>query len=168
MIIPNTIFGAPSGDILGGAGAITSLAGGIIGGIGALQAGNAQAQGYLNNMAVAGEQAAQELFQFNRQRQAQQYQENRLIGRQRALYGAGGVSAGGGSPLDVMGDTANQIKLQALNLAYAKRFAQTGAAEQGNADIQAAQAAKEAASTNFFGDIIGGIGSAAKLALAAL
>lgn len=160
--------GIPYGDIEKGIGDAAGLAGNIISGIGALQAGKAQAQGYMNNMAVAGDRAAQEMFQYNRQRLAEGYAENKLIGKQRAAYGAAGVGAsGGGTPLDVMGDTENQIKLQALNLAYAKRFVQAGAAATGAADVQAADAAKKAGDMGFLGDLIGGIGNAAKLAMVA-
>lgn len=165
MILPSTIYGAPTGDVAAGIGAATDVAGGIIGAIGAQQAGAAQARGYMNNMQIVGDQTAQELYQFGRTRVAQLYNQNRVLGTQRARYGAAGVEAGAGSPLDVMGDTANQIKVQALNLAYAQKFAQASAAQQGQADLEAAQAAHSAGQTGFFGQLINGIGSAAKLLL---
>lgn len=162
-LIPNTIFGQPSGDVLSGVGAVGGLAGGYLAGLGAEAAAKAQAQGYDANAALVGNQVAGEMFQFGRQRLAQNYRANAITGRQQALYGAGGVTGGGGSPLDVMSDTNNQIKLEAMNLAYAKRFAQRTAAAEGQEDYTAADAARKAGGASMIADLLGGIGNAAKL-----
>lgn len=147
-------------DLLAGAGAVTALGGGVLGAIGAQQAGSATAQGLLENAAVQGTNAAEARYSATTQTAALGYLTNRLLGKQRADYGAAGVSPTSGSPLDVVADTREQARQQALNLWYAGNFAATSAGEQAQFDTQEAKAAKQAASTSATSSILGGVGSA--------
>jgi hypothetical protein len=166
-----------SGDIVGGIGAAGALGGGVLGGIGGIigaggaqQAGAAQAAAYTANAGVAGTTAANTRLSLSRAQQESDYLANRTIGRQRAGYAAGGINVDSGSPLDVMGDTENQIKFEAMNRFYAGEEAAKTASDQAAFDTTAAAAAKKAADTNSTSSLIGGgasllsgIGSAVKI-----
>lgn len=151
-------------DALGGASGLMSLAGGILGAQGAQQAGAAQAQAYGMNAAAAGTTAANARLSAARQTQQLTYRRNELIGSQRAGYAAGGVSPDGGTPLDVLGDSEDQVRQQALNLFYGGDMAGRSAGDQVAGDLMAAKAAREAADTSSTASILGGIGGLAKAA----
>lgn len=182
--MPDALFTIP-GIALAGGGAAAELGGGIIGAIGAENAGSAAAAGYLAegkaqadaytaNANIQGANAAQARFATERQTQDLQYNANRLLGRQQALYGAAGVT-GAGNPFDVMEDTEAQVHREALNLFYTGDAAATQAGNQYNFDIQAASAAVAAANarakaaratadTNATSSILSGIGNAVSMA----
>lgn len=156
------------GDIAGGLGAATSIAGGIIGAIGAWDAAAAQSKAYLQNARTQGENAGQARYTARRNQLYADYQQNRLIGQQRADYGAAGVAPGSGTPLDIMADTENQAKFEAYNRWYAGEQQAKSAGRQAGYDAENAKAAREAGDTAATGSIIGGIGNALKLATAFL
>jgi hypothetical protein len=158
---PNAPGGGGGGSTISPLGtAGLDIAGGILGAIGAQQAGAASAAGYQANALSAGTTAANTNLSLNRQGQQQQYNENKLIGRQRVGYAAGGLNPASGSPLDVMGDTENQYKVEAMNRFYQGEEAGTQANQQATYDTQEAQAARSAADTLSISDILGGIGGA--------
>jgi hypothetical protein len=166
-----SINGAELAGGIGLAGGLAGGVGGIVSAGGAQQAGAAQAAAYLANAGVAGTTAANTRLSLSRTQQESDYLANRTIGRQRAGYAAGGVNVDSGSPLDVMGDTENQIKFEAMNRFYAGEEAAKTASDQAAFDTKAAAAAKKAADTNSTSALIGGgasllsgIGSLVKIA----
>ena len=99
-------------------GAGADVLGGVVGAIGAEQAGagtaaadRAAAQGYQDNALSAGTTAANTRTSLARSQVSADYDLNKTLGRQGALYGAAGIGPGG-SPLDVMGDTEAQIQVR--------------------------------------------------------
>jgi hypothetical protein len=150
--------GVGYGSYLGYAGAAASMLGGILGASGAQQAAAAQAKGYRENAAVQGQNAAQARFATIVQQQHADYLANRTFGAQRAAEGAAGVNPNTGSPLDVMADTADQVKFEALSRWYSGQYAAERAGTQYDYDIQAARAAKQAGDTSAIGSLVNGIG----------
>lgn len=176
----------------GVAGAGIDVLGGILAAQGAKQVGQGQALAYQGQAAADRAQATADLTNAGTQvtnsvqaRTATQqnllqqgYDEQRIYGAQKAGYAAAGIDpAMGGSPLDVLADTQQQVKQQALNTWYAGEvtagndIAQAGydtqeaaAANQAaqTAD-QAARTARQTASTSETTSILGGIGSAVGL-----
>jgi hypothetical protein len=169
MIDFGQIFGGNFGgiggsDIAGAGAAAAAIGGGFLAASGAQTAAAGQARAYTENALTAGENAAQTRFILNRQDQQQGYEINRIVGQQRARYGAAGVLADTGTPGDVLADTEEEARQAAMNRFYAGDYAARSANEQASYDAEAARAAKRAGRTNATADIIGGIGSAAKLA----
>lgn len=150
--------GGGQSPVAGYGGAVFSVAGGILGAIGAQQAGDAQAAAYQANAGVAGTTAANARLSLNRAQQQSDYLANRLVGRQRAGYAAGGVGAASGSPLDVLGDTEEQIKVEAMNRFYAGEAAAKTASDQASFDATAARRAHQAADIGSFSAILSGVG----------
>lgn len=153
-----------SGDIAGGLGVAGALAGGILGAMGAHEAARGQQAAYLANAGAAATTAVNTRVSLGRSQQEADYLANRLIGRQRAAYAAGGVDPGSGSPLDVMGDTENQIKFEAMNRFYTGEMAAKTASDQVTFDTEAGRRAARAGSAGATASILSGIGSAFNIA----
>lgn len=165
-----------TGDLLGGVGALSALGGGITQALGAAQtargqraAYRAQAQGYRQEAEIAGDTAGQAWYATSQLQQRDRYLANQLVGKQQAAFGAAGV-APTGSVTDVAGDTEGLIQQEARNRFYAGRTAAHTAGLQYGYDQQAAAAADEAAkkvdaTSGILGGILGGVGSAAKIAM---
>ena len=162
------------GDALKLGSAATALGGGVVGAVGAGQAAagqaasyRARAKAYRQDALEQGYGAAQTWFALGRQQQRADYGRNRMLGAQRAAYGAAGLDPGGGSPLDVMADTEQQYRFDALDryssgLAAARRAGRQSEfdLDAAKAEDEAARAAAKAGRTSGFGSILGGLGSA--------
>lgn len=164
------------GDLLGGFGALSALGGGITQALGAAKTAEGQrasyratAQGYRQQAEIAGDTAGQAWYATSQLQQRDAYTANQLIGKQRAAFGAAGV-APTGSVTDVAADTESLIQQEARNRFYAGRTAAHTAGLQYGFDQQAAAAADAAAekvdaTPGILGGILGGVGSAAKIAM---
>lgn len=166
--------GGGMGDLLGWGGAAAGVGGGILGAIGAEQAASgtaaadlARAQGYAFDAASQGTTAGNIWSATARENTQANYEANRVLGAQRAAYGAAGVNPNSGTPLDLLADTEAEIKREAMNRFYTGEARATAAGQQYTADQMAAQAARQAASearsagtTGAFSAILGGVGSA--------
>lgn len=100
---------------------LSSLFGGAssaVGAAGAIQQGNANAQAADYNAAVARQNSDIAMQQGVAASEAQKRDAERKIGSMIANYGASGVSAGSGSPLDVLADSAAMSTLDNLTVKY--------------------------------------------------
>lgn len=86
-----------------------------------------------NNATIAGWQAEDATKRGQVAEQRQRLATSRLAGAQRAAFGSSGVELTSGSPLDVLGDTAQLGELDALTIrSNAEREAYGFRAQQGN------------------------------------
>lgn len=174
FVIPNSSYsgGTGFGSALGYAGAGSALLGGIVGAIGANNAAQGQSDAYLGqargfnqNAEAVGDTAGNIWSAWGRQNSLATYNANQLVGKQRAGYAAGNVGPSG-SPLDVLADTENQVRTEAMNRFYTSTERGHAAGMQYGLDQENAQAATDAASrarssadTGIFSSILQGIGS---------
>lgn len=149
---------------LGGLGAAGSLAGGILGGIGAENAGAAQAQADQQNALMAGIQSANDWETLLRQNQQTTWNENATLGAQKAEYGAAGVNPLAGTPQAVAGSTEAAGNFQRATRLLTGAALGSQANQQVQADQAAARAARQAGNTGMFSAVLGGVGGALKLA----
>lgn len=133
----------------------TTLAGGIISGIGAQQQAQAQANAANYNAAVARNAAvfAQQRGEVNAE--ANDRRTAAMIGRQRAVYAAGNLDVNTGSPLDIQADTAQIGRLNSLTIR--NNAAREGYGYEANANLDTAAASnyETAGSTALMGSLIG-------------
>lgn len=115
------------GDIMAGIGAATAVAG-------AIGQGQAAAKTARYNAAVAENEATaarnMAAFEENRHRRA----TARLLSSQRAAFGASGVESGSGTPLAVLGESAEQAELDALAIRRAGTVQEAKLRSQAAAD----------------------------------
>lgn len=122
----------------------STVASGVMAAGGAIKQGQAQkaqanyqSQVEKNNATIAGWQAEDATKRGAIAEQRQRLQVARLAGTQRAAYGSSGVELSSGSPLDVLGDTAQLGELDALTIrSNAEREAYGFRAQQSNLTAQ--------------------------------
>jgi hypothetical protein len=151
MSIPSTLSLVGSG---------LGLVGGIVGARGAQQTGRATVAAAGFNRDIGLINARQARAAAGAGVEQIRYGGARLMGAQRAGYGAAGVDLSSGSPLDVYGDTASQIKLAELVRFYEGEVAATEAENKANIAAMSGVAAGQAADTNATASLLGGAGSA--------
>ncbi len=139
-----------------------SLAGGIVGAMGARAAGEGAAQASFFNQEIGKINARQAREAAAAGAERIGYGGARLIGAQKAGYAAAGVDVGSGSPLDVMGDTGSQLKLAELVKLYEGDVAATEAENKANLAAATGAAAQTAAGYSATTSLLGGALGAAK------
>lgn len=137
----------------------TTLAGGVISGIGAERSAQAQANAANYNAAVARNASifAQQQGEVNAE--ASDRRTAAMIGRQRATYAAGGLDVNSGSPLDIQADTAQMGRLNSLTIRNNAARTAYGYEAQGNLDTAEASNYKTAGDTAMLGSLIGTAGA---------
>jgi hypothetical protein len=137
----------------------STVIGGVVSGIGAKQQADAQANAANYNAAVARNAAlfAQQQGEVNAQ--ANDRKTAAMIGRQRAVYAAGGIDVNSGSPLDIQADTADFGRLNSLTIR--NNAARDAYGYQANANLDEASASnyEQAGNTALIGSLIGTAGS---------
>lgn len=133
----------------------TTLAGGIISGIGAQRQDQAQADAANYNAAVARNAAifAQQQGEVNAQ--ANDRRTAAMVGRQRAAYAAGNLDVNSGSPLDIQSDTEQIGRLNSLTIRNNSAREAYGYEANANLDTAAASNYESAGSTALMGSLIG-------------
>lgn len=174
---PSSVAGAG----LSAFGDLTSAAGGFIGSQANAAAARAEASGFTAESQAYSKAAGYAQGNVSLENEAtaiQQYQQQRqlqsVLGQQKAIEGASGLS-GGGSGLYLLRSSMAQGALAkgligvqgAVNAAgYAEQSAAyTGTAQQSAANASAAESAASSASTGGFLDVLGGVAKVASLAL---
>lgn len=137
----------------------TTLAGGIISGIGAQQQAQAQANAANYNAAVARNAAVFAQQQGEVNAQANDRKTAAMIGRQRAVYAAGGLDVNSGSPLDIQSDTAQFGRLNSLTIRNNAARQAYGYEANANLDEASASNYESAGNTALIGSLIGTAGS---------
>jgi hypothetical protein len=133
-----------------------SLAGGAVGAMGALSAGEGSAAAARFNQQIALNNIGQAREAATAGAERIRYGGARMIGAQKAGYAAAGVDVGSGSPLDVMGDTASQLKLAELVKLYEGDVAATEAGNKASIAGATGRAAQTAAGYSAAGSLLGG------------
>ena len=140
MMDPGTL--SLIGTIAMVAGTVTGVTGTIISAVGQSQAADYNAKVARQN-AIYAEQAGQQQRQIAAENERRQrLRTEKLLGAQRAGYGKAGVTMEG-SPLEVMGETATQGELDALNIRYG------GEVGAYNANVQASRYRSQASFYDF-------------------
>lgn len=138
-----------------------SLAGGITGALGARASGRAQSEAADFNTDIGVSNATSALRTADAGVQRLRYAGARLQGAQRAGYGAAGIDIGQGTPADVYGDTAGQLRLAELIKFYE---GDVSAAESMNKAQLATATGKAAATASNYqagASLLSGLGGAA-------
>lgn len=139
------------------ASAVATVASGVVGGISAVQSGNAKAAQYeyqakvaQNNAKIAETNAAQERQSGLEEARLQRIKTLQTIGSQQAGLAAGNVDITSGTALDTIEDTATMGELDALMIEYnaerqAQNYEQTAAnyRNQANLDYMASRNASK-------------------------
>ena len=142
----------------------------VMGGMGAIQQGNAAAASASYNAKVADmnaklseRQARDAVERGSMEEQQQRMKTSQTIGQQRAAMAANGVDLKFGSPLDMLVDTATMGELDALTIrsnTYREErdLRQQGLNQAGQANMFRAEAssAKTAGYMNAMGTVLGG------------
>lgn len=133
----------------------TTLAGGIISGIGAQRQDQAQADAANYNAAVARNAAifAQQQGEVNAQ--ANDRRTAAMVGRQRAAYAAGNLDVNSGSPLDIQSDTEQIGRLNSLTIRNNAARDAYGYQANANLDTAAASNYETAGNSAMLGSLIG-------------
>ena len=146
----------------------------VMGGVGAIQQGNAAAASASYNAKVAdmnaklSERQARDAVERGAiEEQQQRIKTSAILGQQKAAMAANGVDLKFGSPLDALVDTATMGELDALTIranTYREErdIRQQGLNAQGQAGMYRAEAkgAKTAGFMNAFGTVLGGASNA--------
>ena len=93
------------------------------------------------------------------QAQANDRKTAAMIGRQRAVYAAGGLDVNTGSPLDIQADTAQMGRLNSLTIRNNAARQAYGYQASANLDTAEAQNYQQAGDTAMLGSLIGTAGS---------
>lgn len=133
----------------------TTVVGGVFSAIGAKNQADAQANAASYNAAVANNAATFARQQGDIQAQANDRKTAAMIGRQRAVYAAGGLDVNSGSPLDIQADTAQFGRLNSLTIR--NNAARQAYGYQANANLDEASASnyESAGNTAMLGSLIG-------------
>lgn len=142
----------------------------VMGGVGAIQQGNAAAASANYNAKVAdmnaklSERQARDVIERGQMAEQQQrVKTSQLLGQQKAAMAANGVDLGFGSPLDALVDTATMGELDAMTIranTYREErdVRQQGLNSRGQAGMMRAEAkgAKSGGFLDAFGTVLGG------------
>lgn len=102
------------GAVLGAVGAVASLAGTAVSAMGQMQAAKAQARAAEYQAKWDQAQAVDAIERGQVEEQKVRNRNAQVLGRQRAVMAAGNLDLTSGSPLDILGDTAQIGELDAL------------------------------------------------------
>ena len=147
-----------------------------IGGVSAIQQGNAaaassryNAQVATMNAEIADRNARDALERGQREEQQKRLEIANLTGRQRAAAAANGVDVSWGSPLDAIVDTAMMGELDALTIrsnsareAYDYKVSATNSRADASLSLSNAKSAKSGGYLSAFGTVLGGAGEIGK------
>lgn len=160
--------GAAGGSLFGpwgtAIGAVVGLTGGIIKGVSAKNAADANAAVDQQNAAVANQAAGTALANGQQQATMRAMQGSRTAGAQTAGFAASGVSASAGSALDVLGDTALVSKEDQDVIQNNAARTAWGYQTQASNFQQKAGLDEQEGSSEEVGDILGGVSGAASAA----
>lgn len=148
----------------------------VMGGMGAIQQGKAQAaaaeyQAKVSNMnAALAERQSREIVEKGQvEEQQQRMKAAKLIGEQKATMAANGVDLSFGSPLDTLVDSAKMAELDALTIRSNTYKAERDARQQANnyraqasIDLATGANAQTAGYMSALGTVIGNAGTAYK------
>lgn len=155
------------------ASAVATVASGVVGGISAVQSGNAKAAQYeyqakvaQNNAKIAETNAAQERQSGLEEARLQRIKTLQTIGSQQAGLAAGNVNITSGTALDTIEDTATMGELDALMIEYnaerqAQNYEQTAAnyRNQANLDYMASRNASKEGKYNAWSTALSSAGN---------
>ena len=133
----------------------STVAGGVMSAIGSQQSAQAQANAANYNAAVANNAALFAKQQGDVQAQANDRKTGAMIGRQRAVYAAGGLDVNTGSPLDIQADTAQFGRLNSLTIRNNAARQAYGYEASANLDTAEAQNDIQAGNVAAIGSLIG-------------
>lgn len=139
--------------------AITSLVGGAVGAMGAMQQAEAEAQAHEYNAQVAERNRRVIKDQTEAALEDQAKENNRVFRNIRAEYGASGIDLGG-SALDVMFDTFIEQRLAKRRIRYEGKLKQIEQIDEKNLQLMGADSARAAGQISAISSILGGIGGA--------
>ena len=141
--------------------AALAIGGGILKGVGAKQAGDANAAIDNSNAAIASQAAGVALENGQQQAGMRAMQGSRLAGAQKTGFAASGVATNAGSALDVLGNTAavskqdqDVIQNNAARTAWGYNAQATNFKNKAAIDEQAGESGE-------LGDVLGGVEGAA-------
>lgn len=137
----------------------STVVGGVFSAIGSQQQAQAQANAANYNAAVARNAALFAQQQGEVQAQANDRKTAAMIGRQRAVYAAGGLDVNSGSPLDIQADTAQFGRLNSLTIRNNAARQAYGYEANANLDTAAASNYESAGNTAMVGSLIGTAGN---------
>ena len=141
-------------------GTAASIAGAGYSAYSSYQSGKAQERINNYNAKIAEQDAADKQRDGRILANAQRAAGERMMSRQRALYGKSGTVGGVGSPLMVQAEQAGQLEMAALDV-QRNANAQAGKLrQQAVADRMAGRAARQAGSLNAAGTLLQGAGNA--------
>jgi len=152
---------AALGGVAGTIGTLASVAGTAVGAVGTIASAQAQAAAATYRAKQERMLAEDSLKRGAQQEEAQRRKTAALYGRQRAVMAASGLDLGSGSPLRILGDTAQLGELDAATIQdNARREANY---HQANADLSSMEAssASTAGALGAFGTVLGGVSSLA-------
>lgn len=118
--------------------AVAAVAGAGIAAYGAVQQGKAASDAANYNAKLAAQNAAIAQQQAQSQATQQQQRARAAIGSEEAAYGASGVDAGSGTPLDVLSSSAQQSEFGRQTIEYDGRLKSLGYSDQNALDSAAA------------------------------
>lgn len=142
-------------------GAIASIAGGVVGAMGAQQSAQAQAAAANYNAKVSDRNAQVVRNQAAAEQMDKDFEHRRQLGAIRAAYGASGIDPAG-SPLDVLQDTAMEQELEVKRVGYEGELRAIEQGDKATAFRMEAKAAKDAGAIGAISSIIGGVSGAAR------
>lgn len=138
-----------------------TLAGAGISAYSAQQAGKAEEQMDIRNAQVAQQAANNEALAATENAKRQREQNRRHLAMIRSRQAKSGVQIGAGSSLDVIGESAAELELQALDLFRQSDAKQRQLVGQAGMSIWEGGQAADAGNLQAIGTLIGGVGSAA-------
>jgi hypothetical protein len=142
-------------------GIIASVASTAVAVYGAVQAGNQRSEAAKYNQALAGQNAKAAQEQGAEAALQSQRQTAQKIGAMQANYGASGVDASTGTPLDVLTDSVRQGTLDQLTLKYDASLRGAGYSNTATLDGMEAGNATTSGYLNAAGAALGGTAQAA-------
>lgn len=131
-----------------------AVAGGVIGGIGSILAGQSTSKTLQYNAQIQENNANAALTSASLNADKQELQAQRVIGQAKANYGASGVSATSGSVLNVIAASAGNAELDRQNTLYGGQVKATNYENQASLDSFEADQTMKGAWTSAIGGVI--------------
>ena len=128
----------------------------MVSAIGAIQQANAQSAMYEQQAKINEMEASDSVERGMEEQREHRRKVQLLMGKQKAAYGASGLSAGDGTPVDMLEDTAYMAELDAATIRYNAQRERWGHLNNANINRASAKNARTAGKWNAFSTILGG------------
>ena len=133
-----------------------AVAGGVVGGVGALYTGQAESDALNRAATIQQQNAALDIQAGDVNAQMSAMRASRALGHITTAYGGNGVASDSGSALSVLAASSANAELEKQNILHGAKVRAINAENQASMDAVGAESALKGSYLSAFGSLIGG------------